>query len=232
MILNHYRGAGKFLRSGLPNVTDGLVSWWKFDEGSGSTAADSAGSNDGTLVGNPDWVAGKINGALVFYGSGDCVEITEDSGLTFFDEVTISAWINLASPLKLGYVFARNVDGSGTPELAMLIRTDTGARAFAFYLSTQLSDLGPSGFNWSNYIDEWAHVAMTWDGTTIRAYINAEDTGVTGSYTVSVDTTIGNNIRIGARHDAAFFRGKIDDVRIYNRGLSAEEITTLYNWRP
>jgi len=66
-----------------------IVGRWQFDEGSGITAADSSGnSNDGTLNGNPQWVAGKIGGALDFNGSADFVNVPDDSSLDFLDGST------------------------------------------------------------------------------------------------------------------------------------------------
>ncbi|MHC4062167.1 MAG: hypothetical protein ACYSR6_11275, partial [Planctomycetota bacterium] len=72
----------------------GLVGWWKFDEGGGTTAYDSAGKNHGSLVNGPTWTSGRINGALGFDGSDDYVDLGNDSSLKRPLPVTVCAWIN------------------------------------------------------------------------------------------------------------------------------------------
>ncbi|RJS75398.1 PEGA domain-containing protein, partial [Methanophagales archaeon] len=75
-------------------VAGGLVGYWKFDEGAGTTAVDSSGNNNnGTLIDNPDWVNGKIGKALGFNGSTNYVEINDSDSLDGFDEITIEAWV-------------------------------------------------------------------------------------------------------------------------------------------
>ncbi|MCJ7673795.1 MAG: hypothetical protein MUO33_01430, partial [Sedimentisphaerales bacterium] len=76
--------------SGQP-VDPNLVGWWKLDEASGTTAADSSGNaHNGTLNGNPQWVTGYFGGALEFDGGGDYVEISYSSKLAL-KEFTVSA---------------------------------------------------------------------------------------------------------------------------------------------
>jgi len=75
------------------NVSADLVGYWKFDEGSGTTAYDSSGNGlDGTLNGDPQWVEGQLGGALDFDGNGDFVEIPHSTILSITDEITITAW--------------------------------------------------------------------------------------------------------------------------------------------
>jgi len=79
------------------NVSADLVGYWKFDEGSGTAAVDSSGyGNDGTLNGDPQWVAGQLGGALDFDGS-NFVEIPHDDSLSITEQITIAAWTNMRS---------------------------------------------------------------------------------------------------------------------------------------
>ena len=72
-----------------------LVGWWRLDDGSGTTAADSSGNgNDGTIQGDPQWVAGKVGGALEFDGDGDYVDCGNDAVFDITEEITLSVWIN------------------------------------------------------------------------------------------------------------------------------------------
>ena len=80
----------------VSNASAELVAHWSFDEGSGTTAYDLAGGNDGTLQGDPQWVAGYFGYALEFDGSGDYIDIAYSSELSL-NEFTLSAWVNIAA---------------------------------------------------------------------------------------------------------------------------------------
>ena len=72
-----------------------LVAHWKLDDGSGTTAIDSSGNgNDGTFVGDPQWVAGKLGGALDFDGDGDYVDFGNDTIFDITDAFSLTLWIN------------------------------------------------------------------------------------------------------------------------------------------
>ena len=77
-----------------PNST-GLVGWWKFDDGSGTTARDWSGQgNTGTLVNSPTWVVGKIGGALSFNGSNQYIAFSPTS-VAGLNKGAISIWIKM-----------------------------------------------------------------------------------------------------------------------------------------
>ena len=72
----------------------GMISYWKFDEGSGPTAFDSADANDGTLINGPVWTSGQVGGALSFDGLDDYVEVPTSANLDITDAITLEAWVN------------------------------------------------------------------------------------------------------------------------------------------
>jgi len=75
-----------------------LVAYWKFDEGSGTTAFDSSGNGlNGTLMGDTQWAAGKMGGALEFDGDGDYVDCGNNELFDITDELSVSAWVNIRS---------------------------------------------------------------------------------------------------------------------------------------
>ena len=74
----------------------GMVSYWKFDEGDGTTADDFYDGNDGTLINNPAWVDGKIGKALSFDGD-DYISVPDSSNLDITSAVTVEAWVNFGS---------------------------------------------------------------------------------------------------------------------------------------
>ncbi|MHC4363024.1 MAG: hypothetical protein ACYSTZ_09365, partial [Planctomycetota bacterium] len=79
------------------NASADLVAHWKLDEGSGNTVYDSGTSgNDGTFESDPQWVAGYYGGALGFDGADDNIDCGNDDSFNITDEITLSAWINMA----------------------------------------------------------------------------------------------------------------------------------------
>ncbi len=202
-----------------------LVGWWKLDEGSGTTAADSSGNgNDGTLNGDPQWVAGFLDGALQFDGTGDEVSVPYSAALNPSDSFTVSAWANVAT--------------GGTGHRAVVsCRDDYPQRGYIIYAepgNTWQFWIG-IGTGWNSVqgpsvqLDEWDHVAAVYSAGTQKFYINGVFAGQ-ASATLSVNAAQELLIGTGANETAShnyFFVGAIDDVRVYNRELTAAEIKQL-----
>jgi subtilisin family serine protease len=208
-----------------PNL--GLVSLWKFDEGSGTVAYDSAGDNDGTLIGDPCWVAGEIGSyALDFDGSGDYVSV----GNTVTHNLpngTFTAWVypySLSSTCggyNFAYIMGANSYSGG--ELGFRVNGDGSGWASVRNTVTNGHVDFPAG---SITIGSWYFVAMTWDGSYWKLYINGVQKD---SKSFSQGTSSATNTAlIGKGWDGCTWNGTIDDVRIYSRALSAGEILQLY----
>jgi outer membrane protein assembly factor BamB len=202
--------------------TNGLVGWWKFDEGVGATVGDSAGTNHGILRG-AKWTAGVSGAALLFDVSRAQVEITADTNLDLTEELTICAWLkseNFDTPIvnKLEYWAPGNYD----------FRTE---RSGALSLS---HEAGP-GQPWSHYESSarltaahWHHVAVSLKtGAQVRFYVDGEAAGA--SPQIGRFGLVNREpLRIGAKPDPySSFHGVIDEVRIFRRELSAGEIQGL-----
>ena len=86
-----------------------LVSCWKFDEGEGSIAYDSAGSNHGTLMNGATWTTGQIDGALSFDGVDDYVHINDAPDLDGMDAITLTAWIKTGATGQITSVINKAV---------------------------------------------------------------------------------------------------------------------------
>ena len=194
--------------------SSGLISHWKFDEGSGSTISASVGGGSDTL-GNPSWTTGKIGSALNFNGS-DYVGVGNVSP----SKITISAWIKPTNNPNYGSVvmkqFTYGLETQGSKVYAGIGNGSAWANGSTGggYLEGNLS------------LDSWQLVTQTYDGKTNRLYINGKLVS-SGSATLSIGSA---PFLIGA-WDTAFaepFMGAVDDVRIYNRALSASEVSTLY----
>jgi|GEM_PF-2046738 len=193
------------LEAGSFSIDDTLFGWWKFDQGEGTIAYDSAGDNDGTLTDDPQWVDGKIDGALNFDGD-DYVELDHAVDALKAGPVTISAWIKAGT---LG-VFNRSI----------LIQSDL-LNGYQLYVSI---DNKPA--LWLNNAQAkspdaivaapWYHIVGTYDGLDLKIYVNGERKATTrsaGQIGFSCDAYIG-----------WVFDGLIDDVRVYRRALSIFEI--------
>jgi hypothetical protein len=213
----------------LPNVQAqsdaGLVAEWHFDEGSGTILRDSSGNgNDGTIYG-ATWVDGKSGKALSFDGKDDYVDCGTSSTLRPIP-ITIMAWIKTESADETIVGKWPNNDGSGGYSIKVLpnglvqwATVDTSASAAIYVHANKIVN---DGF--------WHHFAVAQQGTTARMYIDGELIA-TGSARENFATN--EPLRVGIhRRDSRFwtpFNGLIDEVRIYNRALTAEEIKAHYD---
>jgi len=206
------------------------VSHWTFDEGTGSVAHDWVGNNDGIIYG-AQWTTGQIDGALSFDGDGDYVELPDDM-LDSHSTGTVCAWVKGNGGTVLGFG-----DSSWWTQKAVMSTSATSVSAFVRRDGSgdQLT------VNLDNNInsERWNHICWIQDGNNISIYVNGTEQSVTR--TITGTATYGDwfddiastceNVDIGRLEDDTpgdYFTGTIDDVRIYDRALSAEEIWQLY----
>ena len=209
-------------------MSKGLVGYWGFDEGEGATAynaADTGSVNDGTLTNDPKWTQGKKGGALSFDGENDYVEVADNDSLDITNKITMEAWVNVIDPsVESVIVQKHNSTGYAHSNYAMEIR------------SNQLRVWFGDGTNYRIYsggspATGWIHVVgVISSANDIKGYINGIE--VSGSYSGSATTITANNqiLKIGLKTISyGGFNGEIDEVRIYDRALSAEEVRHHYN---
>jgi hypothetical protein len=200
-----------------------LVGYWKFDEGAGTAAADSSSyGNNGTLNGVPQWVAGQLGGALDFDGTGDSVEVPHNPSLSITDEITIAAWTNMRANAS-GEMAIVSKGGWAANDLPYELTETPGDVIFwQFYDDGGRDTCSPN----SPPVSEWHHIAGTYDGKIFKCYID----GVLGEEWAYVGKMPQNtaSVTIGRRsRGGTFFNGMIDDVAIFNRALSADEIPNI-----
>ena len=210
----------------------GLVGHWKFDEGTGTTASDSSGNgNTGTLTNGPTWTTdSKVgSGALEFDGVNDYVTMGAPSSLNITGAVTVSAWINpLSSGLNRNVLTKGSGAGSGSGG-SQYDLVDLGSNRFRFLVSNgtaSISSLTGSGGAPNN---KWTHLVGVYDGVdTTQFYLNGVQVGTNTLVGFGGVLNSKGNFAIGGSGGANVFNGSIDDVRVYNRKLSASEIQELY----
>ncbi|MFC1787862.1 LamG-like jellyroll fold domain-containing protein [Patescibacteria group bacterium] len=205
------------------NVPSGLVSYWGFDDNSGSTASDSYDTNPGTITGAL-WTSGQLSSALDFDGVDDHVLISDDDSLDNFSAMSVFFW---AKP-----------DASQTSELVAKHNVTLRDSIWELYQNDQnLSGriagdaVTCSSTDNSFTTGSWHFVGITWDGSTIKVYNdNNEVASCDRSVTMS---NSGGNVVIGRYEDSTPpnypFDGQIDDLAIFDRKLETSEITSMYN---
>ncbi|MHC4326299.1 MAG: LamG domain-containing protein, partial [Planctomycetota bacterium] len=211
----------------VPITDPNLVGWWKFDEGSGVNVLDGSGhGNHGTLKGDPQWVMGPDGDALEFDGVDDWVEVPHAAILTVDNEVTVMAWINTERHIGPTGDDWQGIMSKGNPRSYSLYTQVSGVLHFSTAGVGSLS----SG---SVPLNEWVHVcAMVIDGAH-QYYINGEDAGTSGTGIVLPGAADSATVRIGNARDAnREFLGMIDDVRIFNRALTQDEVKQLMQGDP
>jgi len=216
-----------------PASSSGLVAAYSFDEGTGTKVNDASGNgNTGTLKNGPTWTTGKYGKALSFDGVNDYVDVPNSSSLNIAGtKLTISLWVNITDRSGPDMVLLSKPWASSSmpyPYYQYAIEFDAnGAKTLDFLFGDTTGTLrGP--FSLKPPVGVWTHVAFTYDGTTVKGYLD-------GVQKLSVPTTQslqarGQSLRIGV--DGAFgqaFKGKMDQVRIYNRALTASEIQADMN---
>ncbi len=221
-------------------MSDGLVGYWKFDEPVGSydddngyeDAIDSSGNGrTGDANGNADVSDGKFGNGAAFDGTTDYLSYaTNDFGNIF----TISVWAKPGNVSNIETIIANTVGGGSNDGFKLYINHYlTNNRAIEFEtgnggdVSTSLTEDGTIGFS------QWNHIVVVVNEILGKAAIYVNGIDQTKDSDILTDFKTSGTWRIGSFMDNQYsFNGKIDEVRIYNRALSADEVKKLYDWAP
>jgi fibronectin type 3 domain-containing protein len=204
-----------------PPPASGLVAAWGFDEGTGMTVADASGKGHAGTVASTTWNAtGRFGKALSFNGSSSWVTVADANDLDLTSALTVEAWVR---PSALGSAWRTVLfkERAGGIVYSLYANQDTGRPVGQLWLGSERNALGPA----SLALNAWSHLASTYDGSNLRLYLNGtlvSTTAVSGSLAASTGV-----LRIGGNGVwPEWFAGLIDEVRVYNRALSAAEIQT------
>ncbi len=220
------------------DLNDGLVSAWSFDDG---TAIDETGRNDG-IVHGATMAGGKYGNCLSFDGVDNYVEIPDDPSLHLPEGLTVAAWINVTESINHGGVVAKHIKIGWGANFSFRIAVNTGLD-----ITWGRCNDGERYFATGGVLPgtgQWVHVAMTCMApgapTNQRAYVDGVDITDVTSQTdnlsaeppflvfegIPVEIGVGR-AQGGTEGNDMFYNGLIDDVVIYNRGLTESEIGQL-----
>jgi len=217
-----------------------LVACYQLDENTGSAFFDGIPNpfNDGTTVNGPTWVPGVYNSGLHFNGTTQYGYSPDEDSLDLTNSVTLAIWVKPENVATQDLI--KKVLGSTGYELVLSAGTGSPSNYKAFVRLNGNDEYRVATS--SNYCDNtvnctvntWKHIAATYDGTTIRIYFNGVlENSLPASITIGTNTA---PMSVGAFYTGSsasrWYQGTMDDVRVYNRTLSDNEILALYSRPP
>jgi len=215
-----------------PVTPAGLVSLWKFDEGSGTKASDSADSNPGTVNGAV-WTTGIIGDALSFDGVNDHVLVPDAANLDLTNQFTLEAWVNPASAVSsyLGAAIISKVGGAAGDNGYQFGLTQGNKQVFCIFNAA--GETWPANQLMASPdqpvpVNKWSHIACTYDNSVLKIYLNG---ALIGSKTIGSKSVVNSSSSLyisGDGNNHAYFHGLIDEAAVYNTALSAGEIQKHY----
>ncbi|MHC4494656.1 MAG: LamG domain-containing protein [Planctomycetota bacterium] len=205
------------------------LGWWKFDEGSGTTVNDFSGNgHDGTVQGTPEWGDGPLGfgGALGFIQTtGAYCDVFDPTGGT--GTFTLTWWCLWDGTQSIQHFMTKS-NGWGATTAMFQIEVKGGhsnpARVDRLHIAYQAAPQAVLNVIPKN---EWAHVGLVFDGTNATSYVNGVDD--VGPQPTGIGPNVDAPIIIGASHAAEgrTFQGSLDDMRLFDRVLTKDEIIAI-----
>ncbi|GAN31523.1 MAG: hypothetical protein DYG83_18035 [Candidatus Brocadia sp. AMX2] len=219
------------------NINDSMVAHYPFDEGAGAIATDASGNGNDGAVNGAAWTTGKSGNGLSFDGINDYVSISRMN----HEEISIAAWFyknandatgvdaifggygwNPSLQLREGFDVRFYKTAPDTLQFILVTQDGSGNKT----QKTAIKDL-------VNSVGGWYHVVGTYNKATGKQmlYVNGQlaNTRTHPAGNTVVPLTLYSNMRIGHTGFNGYFNGTIDDVRIYKRALTDQEVQDLYN---
>jgi LruC domain-containing protein len=196
-----------------------LVSHWAFEENQGDRVKDSQGANDGIATG-ATWVPGVLGSSLRFDGVRGNVSIPDSKSMQLDQSVTLMAWVKAERYASAKIAQKGDWDGFG-----IYLDVWKGWKA-AIFLDNQTShDVGTT--EGRPILDQWYHLAMTYDGSYLKLYVNGAEKG--SSFVPGRLNKNGRNFSIGSDNAVQkFFQGSVDEVYLYGGALTPVQVSAHY----
>ena len=226
-----------YASAGGLNGDPSLVGWWKLNEGTGTSVADSSSTRNTNTLTNfnynstSGWAGGSITptvsptgagASLLFDGTNDYIDAGSNTALRP-NYVSVAAWVYYMG--DDGAIVGQKDTGSAVEGYALAI--SGGNLVFWIYGTTGNATGGNGG---TLPTGQWSHVVATYDGLIRNIYVNGVLTTVGGIGPGRGPVVYTNQpVRIGQTDGAGYLQAGLSDVRIYNRSLSPSEIVAIYN---
>jgi hypothetical protein len=198
-----------------------MISWWAGEGNPSDIQGLSPNNNNGTNNG-ATFAAGKVGQAFSFNGSGQWVSVTNSSSINLTGTaVTIDGWINPNSNAADAVYFGKSANAAN--DYVLLYQFSNISAIIKANGSETTINTGVSPT-----LGVWTHIALVYNGTDLRVYVNGV---LTGGATAKTGNLAGSNVPfgIGGRSGGLFFNGLVDEVELFNRALTATEILSIYN---
>jgi hypothetical protein len=230
-------------------IQDALIGYWKFDETSGTSAANAvAGGKPAKFTGTAAWAAGEVGNSVKLDAATDGVVESYPKSIR---ALSASAWVKVDSSLAgTTMTIARNGeaslrspgDGSAVPagQFELLLNFDANESSYKPFAQLQAGPNFPQAAAATALsADAWHQVGFTADGAQLRLYVDGQQVAVTDYLSDLKQSTV-DFLSIGARHDTNdvpeiiidatpnYFGGQMDELAIWNRALPADEIAKVY----
>ena len=219
----------------IPNPTEatetGLVAHWNFNEGSGNVLQDQSGNYNNGTINQASWRNGVTGKALEFDGFDDYVGVPYSDELAPANAITIGIWFNTSDVTQTaGALISKSEQGGfnivyGPAGFTDYVTGNINIDGIYKSVALPITDITAN---------KWHFVALTFNGTDIKIYLDGalkDSLQVSGSiaYTHDNSLMIRNDAGSGSSPTGDYFKGSIDEVKIYNRALAGSEIVTHYN---
>lgn len=217
------------------SIDRGLLGYWSLDDDSGPTATDDSGNGcDGTINGVPAWVPGKIKSGLGFDGSSNYINLdTNVSDLAFdsTNDYTVSMWVTIDSNK---YCILYQISDATEQEPCFTIAIDTTGHVQAsisngeeYYLFASSEDTIPTGENWHHIVVIYKHGSPA----IIEIYLDGNKDGFDTGTIPAFSSSDFSNAKFGRNANTMlnYFHGSMDEIRVYKRLLSIDDIQFLFS---
>ena len=222
------------------SVRPQLVAYYKFNEGSGTTAADASGNGQTATLNGATWTTGHSNNAVSLSGSSQYVTLPNNLTTNLTGDFTIATWVYLNATTMWTRIFdfgVGNVPSSGAPSTPVryMFLTPQGASGGVRFSITTGGGGAEQQVNGASALPAsgWHHVAVTLAGTTCSIYVDGALSG-TGTITIApaqlgstTQNWLGRSQFSNWPNNDPYLNGRVDDFRVYSGALSAAQITAL-----
>ena len=210
----------------------GLVAWWRGE----NNALDCTGSNNGTWVGSASYTNGEVGQAFNFNGpdGASYISVPNAPEIEFTNTMTVEAWVKVRTYAGSvnSYEIVSKLNGPAAPKAYSYTFSIDPATQRAYFVEDSLVTAATVYSSTPIPTNQWVHLAGVDDGSHVMMYVNGQLSGTQPSTAgIAPDPNplvIGCTLQ-GLGWPTSFFNGQIDEVSLYKRALSSNEIASIYH---